>query len=287
MSIGLGPGGELRYPSMPATKTGGGGVGEFQCYDKHMLAQLQKNADESGNHYWGFSGPHDAPRYEESPDAGNFFKENGGSWETPYGEFFLTWYSNQLLAHGERLLSMASSVFGSFPVSLSGKIPVAHTWYKTRAHASEQTAGYNNTDKRNGYDAVADMFGRNSCRMILSGMEVTDDTHQALLDQIKKACEKHNVCVSGENGSISGASDDFTKIKEKISGSIKVVSFTYQRMGATFFSPENWPRFTEFVRSIGQPELHPDDVASGGERSIALKTTVLAETSGNRQMQSA
>lgn len=269
---------------MPAKKTEGGGVGEFQCYDKHMLNQLQKNADECGNHYWGFCGPHDAPRYDESPDAGNFFKDNGGSWETPYGDFFLTWYSNQLLSHGERLLSMASSVFGSSPVTLSGKIPVAHTWYKTRAHSSEQTAGYHNTDKRDGYDAVADIFGRNSCRMILSGMEVAHDTQQALLDQIKKACQKHNVCVAGENSSISG---EFTKIKDNISESSKVVSFTYQRMGATFFSPENWPRFTEFVRSIRQPELHSDDVATGGEGSIALRTTVLADNSSNRQMQSA
>jgi hypothetical protein len=40
-----------------------------------------------------------------------FFRSFGGSWDTPYGEFFLSWYSGMLLAHGERMLRVATSVF--------------------------------------------------------------------------------------------------------------------------------------------------------------------------------
>ena len=40
-----------------------------------------------------------------------FFRGWGGSWDTPYGRFFLAWYSGALLAHGERLVAAAASVF--------------------------------------------------------------------------------------------------------------------------------------------------------------------------------
>ena len=40
-----------------------------------------------------------------------FFRSWGGSWDTEYGQFFLHWYSSQLEAHGERLLSAAAAIF--------------------------------------------------------------------------------------------------------------------------------------------------------------------------------
>ena len=42
-----------------------------------------------------------------------FFRSWGGSWDTPYGQFFLSWYSGVLIAHGERLVSMAASIFNT------------------------------------------------------------------------------------------------------------------------------------------------------------------------------
>ena len=54
ITVGLGPAGELRYPAYPE---GDGrwrfpGVGEFQCYDKYMLADLKKAADAVGHPEW-------------------------------------------------------------------------------------------------------------------------------------------------------------------------------------------------------------------------------------------
>lgn len=40
-----------------------------------------------------------------------FFCGWGGSWESPYGAFFLGWYAGALHAHGERLIRLATSVF--------------------------------------------------------------------------------------------------------------------------------------------------------------------------------
>ncbi len=52
--MGLGPAGELRYPSYPE---GDGrwrfpGVGEVQCYDKYMLADLRTAAEAVGRPEW-------------------------------------------------------------------------------------------------------------------------------------------------------------------------------------------------------------------------------------------
>ncbi|KAK4493497.1 hypothetical protein RD792_005841 [Penstemon davidsonii] len=122
VSIGLGPDGELRYPShhYPVKNDSHHGAGEFQCYDKYMLSDLKLHAEKIGNPLWGLGGPHDAPAYDQSPLSEGFFRENGGSWETPYGDFFLSWYSDQLIRHGDRVLSLAASTFEDVPIS--GKI---------------------------------------------------------------------------------------------------------------------------------------------------------------------
>ncbi|WOK93572.1 chloroplast beta-amylase [Canna indica] len=274
ITIGLGANGELCYPSFPPTGDNPfTGVGEFQCYDKYMLADLKRYAEESGNPLWGLSGPHDAPEYNQSPYFGNFFKDHGGSWETPYGQFFLSWYSGKLLSHGDRLLSIASKVFGNLPVTLSAKVPLLHQWHNTRSRPAELTAGFFNTDDRDGYEAVAQMFAKNSCTMIIPGMDLA--VGDQLVSQIMQACKRHGVRLSGENSSIIIAGTAvFSKIKEHILANNSVLdSFTYQRMGAEFFSPEHWPLFTQFVRSMAQQQMDSDDVPSkDGRLSLRMNS---------------
>ncbi|KAJ6725420.1 hypothetical protein OIU79_003737 [Salix purpurea] len=201
VTVGLGPDGELRYPCHRhlASHTNIPGVGEFQCYDKNMLNLLKEKAEAAGNPLWGLAGPHDAPSYDQFPNSSQFFKDNGGSWDSPYGDFFLSWYSSELLSHGDRLLSLASTSFSNTPVTVHGKIPLMHSWYKTRAHPSELTAGFYNTASRDGYEAVAEMFARNSCKMILPGMDLSDkhqpqeslSSPESMLAQIRIVCRKH------------------------------------------------------------------------------------------------
>ncbi|XP_061374328.1 inactive beta-amylase 9 isoform X1 [Gastrolobium bilobum] len=274
ISMGLGPDGELRYPSHHPQhgnmKTQV--VGEFQCYDQNMLSFLKQHAEASGNPLWGLGGPHDAPTYDQSLYSNNFFKD-GGSWESTYGDFFLSWYSNQLITHGDCLLSLAASTLGDTGVTIYGKIPLMHSWYGTRSHPSELTAGFYNTAKRDGYEAVAEMFARNSCKMILPGMDLSDanqpnENHSSpelLLAQIMTACRKHGLKVSGQNSSESGAPGGFEQIKKYLSVDNVLDLFTYHRMGAYFFSPEHFPSFTEFVRSLNQLELHSDDLPISDE----------------------
>ncbi|GAV63404.1 Glyco_hydro_14 domain-containing protein [Cephalotus follicularis] len=270
VTMGLGPDGELRYPSHHclAKSTNMSGVGEFQCYDKNMLNLLKQHAEATGNPLWGLGGPHNAPDYDQPPNSNNFFSDYGGSWESPYGDFFLSWYSSQLISHGDRLLSLASSTFRDTEVTVYGKVPLMYTWYRTRSHPSELTTGFYNVANRDGYERVAEMFARNSCKMILPGMDLSDEhqpreslsSPELLLAQIRTACRKHGIKVSGQNSYVSGAPGGFEQIKKNLLSDNVVELFTYQRMGAYFFSPEHFPSFTNFVRSFNQPILHSDDL---------------------------
>ncbi|CAN1283931.1 Inactive beta-amylase 9 [Linum perenne] len=292
VTMGLGPDGELRYPSHHKLPNNGNvpGIGEFQCYDKNMMNKLKQHAEASGCPLWGLAGPHDAPNYDQSAESNTFFKEQSGSWETPYGDFFLSWYSNQLLTHGDRLLSMASDVFTTTGVATHGMIPLMHSWYRTRSRGLENTAGFYNSASKDGYEPVAEMFGRYSCGMIVPGMDLADDNQphkmmsspELLLGQIKDACKRHGVRVSGMNSNpVSNAAAveyGFDQIRKNMD---VVELFTYQRMGAEFFSPEHFPSFTQFARSLSQPAKHSDDlplekiaesVPATSESSIEMQT---------------
>ena len=113
ITVGCGPCGELRYPSYPQGNNQWRfpGIGEFQCFDRNALGSLAHAAAKNGHIEWGGTGPHDAGTYNCLPHDTGFFCANG-SWASDYGRFFLTWYSDELIAHGDRMLSVASEVFG-------------------------------------------------------------------------------------------------------------------------------------------------------------------------------
>ncbi|KAG7674349.1 hypothetical protein Ndes2526B_g05075 [Nannochloris sp. 'desiccata'] len=119
--VGSGPCGELRFPSYPEPNGWRfPGIGEFQCYDRRALASLARAAVAVGRPEWGNAGPHDAGTYNSGPEETGFFRGWGGRWDTEYGRFFLSWYSQALLEHGERMLAAAGSVFNVVSTSGTG-----------------------------------------------------------------------------------------------------------------------------------------------------------------------
>ena len=56
----------------------------------------------------GLEGPHDCGNYNSPAWETDFFVSSGGSWNTEYGHFFLSWYSNMLLQHADRVLAAAT-----------------------------------------------------------------------------------------------------------------------------------------------------------------------------------
>ncbi|ESQ41872.1 hypothetical protein EUTSA_v10013215mg [Eutrema salsugineum] len=267
ITLGMGPDGELRYPSHQHDDKFSG-AGEFQCYDKYMLSALKQYAESTGNPLWGLGGPHDAPTYNQQPHSSSFFSD-GGSWESQYGDFFLSWYSSLLISHADRVLSVASSAFNGSGVSVCGKLPLLHQWHKLRSQPSELTAGFYSSNGQDRYEAIAEIFAKNSCRMIIPGMDLSDEhqppeslsSPESLLAHIKTSCKKQGVVVSGQNSSVP-VPGGFERIVENLEDENAGIDlFTYQRMGARFFSPEHFHAFAVFVRNMNQFELSSQDQA--------------------------
>lgn len=289
VTVSLGPNGELQYPSYPPGNQGSrgfDGVGEFQCYDKYMLARLKRHAESSGQPLWGLSGPHDGPRYDdESPESSAFFRELGGSWKSAYGEFFLSWYTGELLAHGDRVLAAASRAFGGKPVELSAKVPLMRG-----PSPADATAGL-----YGGYGPVAEMFARHRCAVIASGVEARPDAAaEGRLARVKAACAEHGARLAAESAPLSvargGASAGSPGVVWLSAGRTRPCQFTYQRMGAEFFSPGHWPLFVQFVRALECPEeAHEDDLpvsAGGGERlTVPSASAPTSEATRTREVQ--
>jgi beta-amylase len=51
-----------------------------------------------------------AGEYNSQPQDTGFFRD-GGNFDSYYGRWFLKWYSDQLIEHGDRVLHLAEMVF--------------------------------------------------------------------------------------------------------------------------------------------------------------------------------
>lgn len=291
ITVGMGPAGELRYPSYPE---GDGrwrfpGVGEFQCYDKYLLASLKEAADAAGHPEWGNGGPHDAGHYNSNAYETGFFHSEWGSWNGEYGRFFLTWYSNQLLQHADRLLTAASSVLNKHgrprrvkevqenadghvvyefesACKLCVKLAGVHWWFKSRSHAAELTAGYYNTWDRDGYEDIARLLKKHHCRMSFTCVEMRDCEHppegccspQGLLNQVIETTRRHGVPLAGENALQRYDTYAFDRIAESAFGRSaragRLEQLTFLRMGDLMF--DNWGAFSHFLQRMRTPPEH-------------------------------
>uniref|UniRef100_A0A804PAY3 Beta-amylase n=1 Tax=Zea mays TaxID=4577 RepID=A0A804PAY3_MAIZE len=176
IQVGMGPAGELRYPSYPESNGTWKfpGIGAFQCNDRYMRSRLKAAAEAAGKPEWGHGGPTDAGGYNNWPEDTVFFRGDNGGWSTEYGDFFLSWYSQMLLEHGDRILSGATSVFGAAPVEVSVKVAGIHWHYGSRSHAPELTAGYYNTRRHDGYLTIARLLARHGAVLNFTCVEMRD-----------------------------------------------------------------------------------------------------------------
>ncbi|XP_043719572.1 beta-amylase 1, chloroplastic-like [Telopea speciosissima] len=272
IQVGMGPAGELRYPSYPELNGTWKfpGIGAFQCFDKYMLSSLKAAAEASGKPDWGNGGPTDAGHYNNWPEDTQFFRREGGGWNSSYGEFFLSWYSEMLLNHGERILSSAQSIFKSTGIKISVKIAGIHWHYGTRSHAPELTAGYYNTRFRDGYIPIARMLSRHGAIFNFTCIEMRDHEQpqdaqcapEKLVRQVALATREANVPLAGENAlprydeyaheqilhasSLNlGGGDGGKKGEEQ-----EMCAFTYLRMNPQLFQEDNWRRFVGFVKKM-------------------------------------
>lgn len=261
IQVGMGPAGELRYPSYPEQNGTWKfpGIGAFQCYDKYMLSSLKAAADSTGKPEWGSTGPTDAGHYNNWPEDTNFFKKESGGWNSPYGEFFLTWYSQMLLEHGERILSSATSIFQNSGVKISVKVAGIHWHYGTRSHAPELTAGYYNTRFHDGYIPIARMLARHGAIFNFTCIEMRDYEQpqdaqclpEKLVKQVTLATKEADVPLAGENA--LPRYDEMAHeqiLNASAMNEREMCAFTYLRMNPSLFQPDNWRKFVGFVKKM-------------------------------------
>lgn len=287
ITVGLGPAGELRYPSYPE---GDGrwrfpGVGEFQCYDKYMLADLQSTANEIGRPEWGHGGPHDAGHYNSRSWETQFFN-HWGTFQSDYGQFFLTWYSDLLVQHAEKVLEAISqvvyrpglhkstaSVSEPYPGSwkyefepachLGVKLAGVHWWFNTSSHAAELTAGYYNVRSINGYEKIIKCLKKFNVHLSFTCVEMRDCDHppeaacspQGLLEQIIDCCQSQGVRLAGENALQRYDDYALSRIMEtafgKNSRAGALDQITFLRMADSMF--DNWGVFQAFLNRMKEP----------------------------------
>lgn len=295
VQIGMGPGGELRYPSFSFQKPNLAWpheLGEFQCYDKYMLASLNASARNIGKREWGNGGPFGTGSLMRNPEHTEFFKNGDGSWNTPYGQFFLEWYSDMLLMHGERICREAETIFRGTEVHISAKVAAIHWHYVTQSHPSELTAGYYNTSNRDGYLPIARMFSKYGFSLCCSCFEMQDEvmkkinpdgSPEGFLRQLLLTARLCDISLEGQNFSTDLDDDGFSqvlKMSTYYSSGIekRPFSFNFVRMGRNMFEPRNWDRFTRFVRQMSDRNIFRARLSSVGHKR--LKTTQWAAELG-------
>ncbi|XP_061343944.1 beta-amylase 3, chloroplastic-like [Gastrolobium bilobum] len=277
IQVGMGPCGELRYPSYPESNGTWRfpGIGEFQCYDKYMRASLEASAEAIGKRDWGRSGPHDSGQYNQFPEDTGFFKREG-TWNSEYGQFFLDWYSTKLLEHGERILVSAKGIFQTSGVKLSAKVAGIHWHYKARSHAAELTAGYYNTRFRDGYLPIAQMMAKHGVVFNFTCMEMKDREQpehancspEGLVHQVKIATNTAGAELAGENALERYDSDAYAQVltTSRSQSGCGLTAFTYLRMNKRLFEGDNWRHLVEFVKSMsegGRRQRIPDSDSYG------------------------
>jgi len=253
IQVGMGPSGELRYPSYQLSRWHFCGVGAFQAYDSNALQSLRQAAHAAG-HGENWSKPPDtAGDYNSKPQDVDFFQTD---YQTEKGRFFLEWYSQALLRHGQDVLSGAKQAFGKYKVLLAGKVSGIHWWYNSSHHAAELTAGYYNANGNDAYLSIAKMFASTADAGIdFTCLEMADAEQpsscacgpEELVQQVARASHASGVLLDGENALPRYDDAAFGKI---VSYKGLLSSFTYLRLSGDLLKDENWNRFRNFVNRM-------------------------------------
>eukprot|EP01117_Protostelium_nocturnum_P009400 TRINITY_DN3353_c0_g1_i1.p1 TRINITY_DN3353_c0_g1~~TRINITY_DN3353_c0_g1_i1.p1 ORF type:complete len:461 (-),score=129.05 TRINITY_DN3353_c0_g1_i1:22-1404(-) len=265
VQVGLGPAGEMRYPSyqLQNNKWSYCGIGEFQSKDKYMMEKLAKAASSAGRPDWGTNTPSNAGGYNSHPQDTGFFSSGSDNYQSPYGNFFLKWYTGMLLNHGKAILSRAYKHIGRHGVGIAAKVSGIHWWYDTQNHAAEATAGYFNTDMNDGYLTIAQMFKSVNATFDFTCLEMYDEPNSGcaskaatLVNQTRNAARVTNIPFSGENAiqlcspDCQSSTASFNQIYTQSTVGSLISRFTYLRLDSNLLQDNNFNVFSNFVKRM-------------------------------------
>jgi len=249
IQVGMGPCGELRYPSYPLARWQFCGVGEFQAFDKHAVAKLSAEGDSKGF----TKAPSNAGSYNSRPGDTGFFTDG---FKSDYGKFFLSWYFESLKTHGANVLQRANVAFQG-KLHLAGKVAGIHWWYGTEHHAAELTAGYYNANGRDAYAEIAQVFAANGhANLDFTCLEMRDSEQpqecaskpEELVGQVQRAAQSNGVYFNGENAL---PRYDWTAYEKILSYKQSLFAFTYLRLTQQLVT-EGFNAFKSFVQQMHQ-----------------------------------
>jgi beta-amylase len=251
IEVGMGPCGELRYPSyqIPA-QWQYPGCGSFQSYDDKLSSQASSAAGTAGHPGWGNPGYIDQNVH---PDGDDFWRDGtSNGWDSYYGQWFIKWYANRLITHANDVMKCARQAFGS-SIRLSGKIPGIHWWYTTGCHCAEVTAGLRNFRFHDGYRDILFAFKNYNFDLCFTCLEMSEDgscgsNPPFLVEQMAGNAKWANVRFEGENARDSYGADQYNRIKSWLSKGL--VAFSYLRLCDTLMSDANFGAFVNFVAEM-------------------------------------
>ncbi|KAG2397282.1 Beta-amylase protein [Vigna angularis] len=245
----------------------------IECYDKYLKADFKAAAARAGHPEWEL--PDDAGQYNDVPESTGFFKSNG-TYVTEKGKFFLTWYSNKLLSHGDQILEKANKAFLACKVKLAIKVSGIHWWYKVENHAAELTAGYYNLNDRDGYRPIARMLSRHHAILNFTCLEMRDSEQssdaksapQELVMQVLSGGWREDILVAGENALPRYDSTAYNQIILNArpqgvnkNGPPKLMMFgvTYLRLSDDLLQQSNYDTFKKFVLKMHADQGYSED----------------------------
>lgn len=104
-------------------------VNKYQCYDKYLKEDYEDNANDKQKQKVDLSDEKEFGNYNSKPGKTNFFKKNG-TYTTETGKFFLEWYSNKLILHGDQVLREANKIFNGLKIDLVAKVLQKHQYQR-------------------------------------------------------------------------------------------------------------------------------------------------------------
>lgn len=265
LQVGLGPCGELRYPSYTMSRWEFPGIGEFQCFDKYLLKDLTKKVAEEGSE--GVKNADMPPKgtgsYNDGPRDTTFFRRG---YREEGGRFFLKWYSERMLKHGEDVLGVVRNVVREEKtVALAVKISGVHWWKHSPSRAAEATSGYMLGAGQSAYGEIARLLKRYDAVFDFTCLEMRSMDQpwlkarcgpRQLVAEVFEAARREGVKVAGENALERYDEGGYRQIVKAFRRCrAERYGFTLLRLGDTMMEEGNLKRLEKFVRDMGTRQV--------------------------------
>jgi len=276
IQVGMGPCGELRYPSyMLSNGWQFPGTGLVMAHDAGMLRMLSAAT--------GMAEPPAMLPDEQNgrPEELPFWRAEGREYCRGSGKAFLEWYSKALLDHGAAVLGEAAAAvrgagYAGPPEALAFSVKVSGLhWHVTHpSRATEASAGYDNcsSERADAYSSIAGLLARaaagcghpvifNFTCMEMNnwsnGMPEASSAPEDLIAQVRRACVVHRVPLAGENALGFDPADGawaYEQMKKQARGwscgHDRMHGLTILRLDDGFVSKAALAQFRRFAESI-------------------------------------